>query len=80
MMVPNAAQIATTKSIVTQRSALEGAGEPTKTAAAQRVESANGQISRGRERPVAAAHTKVAHATRALKGKTRTTEKSTLDH
>lgn len=79
MMVPKAAHIATTKSMATQTSALEGAGGPTKTAAAQSVENAKGQISRGRTRPVALAQTTVTHATSALKGKMRTTEKSTLN-
>jgi hypothetical protein len=53
-------------------------GEPMKTAAAQSVENANGQISRGCGRFLAAAHTKVIHATRALNGKIKTTERSTL--
>lgn len=79
MMVPNAAHIAMRKSMATQRSAFEGAGGPRKTAAAQRVEIAKGQISRGRTCPVAAAHTDMVQATSALKGKMRTIEKSTLD-
>ena len=79
MMVPKAAHIATTKSMASQGSALKGAGGPIKTAAAQSVESAKGQISRGRTRPVASALTTVAHATSALKGKMRTAEKSMLN-
>ena len=78
-MVPKATHIATTKTMATQRRALEGAGGPIKTAAAQSVEKAKGQISLGRTRPVAPVHTTVANATSALSGKMRTTEKSTLD-
>lgn len=79
MTVPKAAHIAITKSMEIQRSASEGAGNPMKRVAAKRVENAKGQISRGRERPDKAAQSKVANATRALKGRTRMTEKSTIE-
>jgi hypothetical protein len=79
MTVPKAAHIAINKSMEIQRSASEGAGNPMKTVAAKRVENTKGQINRGRERPDTAAQSKVANATTALKGKTRMTEKSTME-
>lgn len=55
------------------------AGISTKRMPAKKVERANGHTNRGRGRPLEAAQTNAAHATSALKGKTRTTEKSTLE-
>jgi hypothetical protein len=78
--VPKAAHIAITKRTEIQRSASEGAGKPMKTVAPKRVENAKGQINRGRERPDTAAQSKDANATSALKGRTRMTEKSTIEY
>jgi hypothetical protein len=77
MIVPNAAHKAVTKNIATQMIALEGAGRPRKTATPQSVENAKGQISRGRDLPVASQSMRVASATRALKGKSKMMETST---